>query len=133
MRRFIVLIKSLPLAIMLLTLVAPTMHILMEHEDHDHHAHAVGACSEEAGLDPCHRKLVHHDSDVDCGHESHILEAKWHCEWCDQITPRHHYTLEHAPVEWNHLDFEKTEALWSADLITAELDWNRGRAPPVLV
>ena len=118
---------------MLLTLVAPTLHVLTEHEDHDHHTHGVEVCTKESELDPCHRRLVHHENDINCGHEAHLFEAEWHCDWCDSITPRNYLTLELEPFEWDQLILQDLVGRESADVLVAEILWNRGRAPPVLV
>lgn len=51
-------------------------------------------CSVQLEQDPCHLRLVHHDSSFTCEHDGHLSHHEPACEWCDLWLNHSPYQLE---------------------------------------
>lgn len=78
--------RSLPVALLLSTYVFMICYdSLHPFFSHDHQAHAHETCSAEMDKNLCHKKVYHHDSNVDCHHGTHLHNPTHDCSLCDAL------------------------------------------------
>ena len=91
------------------------------------------ACSALEESNPCHRRLVHHDAESGCSHESHVLSIEKHCTLCSILSID---TLKLSKLKITDLDpFSKLkEAFRIRDVNPIRLRLNLlNRGPPTFI
>ena len=80
----------------------------------DDKSHAT--CTIEDEADPCHRRIVHHEIDVKCSHQSHLVDVDEDCDCCQgflthtwRLTPSSSWKstfmkIADTPLRYGHIN-----------------------------
>jgi hypothetical protein len=112
------------------------MHHLGDSLFHIHsaaeHTHQYESqCSEELEKDPCHRKVVHHDENADCAHDSHISATYVECMLCS-VAPLRHEGLMEEPMESILYSIQSKDMLYEGQeaFVSTFKNSSESRGPP---